>query len=218
MILEFDGIQFGFGERQLLSGIYVKCEKGKVTGLLGRNGTGKSTLLKIVFGALAVEISSVRIDKASIMFPAFRSAKIAYLPQDSFIPSDLTLRKILALYKIDTKKITDHFPELRDRLDFQSAELSGGSLRLFEVLLILNSNAPFCLLDEPFTGLSPALVERLQIVIALEKLRKGILITDHLYRQVMQLSDELYLLTDGKTYHIQNQEELVQRGYLMDYE
>jgi ABC-type multidrug transport system ATPase subunit len=218
MILEFDGIQFSFGERQLLSGIYVKCEQGKVTGLLGRNGTGKSTLLKIVFGALAAEISSVRIDMASVMFPAFRSGKIAYLPQESFVPSDFTLRRILALYKIDAKRITDHFPEFLDRLDFQSAELSGGNLRLFEVLLIVNSKASFCLLDEPFTGLSPALVERLQVVITLEKSNKGILITDHLYRQVMQLSDSLYLLTNGRTYHIKDQDELVQRGYLMDYE
>jgi ABC-type lipopolysaccharide export system ATPase subunit len=219
MTLEFDGIQFGYDERQLLSGIYVKCEQGKLTGLLGRNGSGKSTLFKIVFGAIQSEVCSIRIDKTPVLSPAFRSEKIAYLPQESFIPSDLSLRKILALYKIDTAKITDHFPEqFLKRLDFHSGELAGGTLRLFEVLLILNSNARFCLLDEPFTGLAPAIVERLQDVISIEKTKKGILITDHLYRQVMQLSDELYLLADGKTYLIQNHDELIKRGYLLDYE
>jgi ABC-type multidrug transport system ATPase subunit len=218
MILEFDGIQFGFDERQLLSGIYLKCEKGKVTGLLGRNGSGKSTLLKIVFGALTAETCSVRIDRVAILRPAFQTGQIAYLPQESFVPTDLPLSVILRLYKIEATRITNHFPELLPMLESPSSELSGGMLRLFEVLLILNCPAPFCFLDEPFTGLAPAIVERLENVIASEKIKKGILITDHLYRQVIDLSDDLYLLTNGKTYPIKNQEELIQRGYLVDYE
>jgi ABC-type multidrug transport system ATPase subunit len=218
MILEFDGIQFGFDERQLLSAIYLKCEKGKVTGLLGRNGSGKSTLLKIVFGALVAEACSVRIDRVAILPPAFRSRKIAYLPQESFVPADLTLNTVLRLYEIEAETITSHFPEFLPMLDLPSGELSGGMLRLFEVLLIVNCPAPFCFLDEPFTGLAPVIVERLEKLIALEKNKKGILITDHLYRQVIDLSDDLYLLTNGTTYSIKNQEDLIQRGYIVDYE
>lgn len=204
MILEFDGIQFNFDEKQLLSGIYIKCETGKVTGLLGRNGSGKSTLLKIVFGSLYTDVISVRIDGKPLSPPSYRSRQIAYLPQDSFIPNDLSLQKILQLYEVDEDKILQPFPELKDDLALRSDEVSGGRLRLFEVLLILYSKAVFCLLDEPFTGLTPVFVERLQSVINNQKLKKGILVSDHLYRQVIDLSDSLYLLTEGKTYLVQD--------------
>src|SRR4051794_13791546 len=100
MIMEFDGIQFGYDERPLLSGIYIKCEIGKLTGLLGRNGSGKSTLLKLVFGSMRTEVMSVRIDKIALQLPAFTSRKIAYLHQQSFVPNDLSLRKILALCQV----------------------------------------------------------------------------------------------------------------------
>lgn len=218
MILEFDGVQFGFDERPLLSGIYVKCETGKVTGLLGRNGSGKSTLLKIVFGALRAETLSVRINNKPVLPPAFRSREIVYLPQDSFIPNDLSLRKILKLYEVPESRLMESFPELEEDFTLEADELSGGKRRLFEVLLLLYSKAPFCLLDEPFTGLTPVFVERLQEVIQQVKSKKGIVITDHLYRQVISLSDTLYLLVNGKTHLIKNQEDLIQRGYLLDQE
>ena len=216
MILEFDGIQFNFDEKQLLSGIYLKCETGKVTGLLGRNGSGKSTILKIVFGSLYTDVISVRIDGKPLSPPSYRSRQIAYLPQDSFIPNDLSLQKILQLYEVDEDKILQPFPELKDDLALRSDEVSGGRLRLFEVLLILYSKAVFCLLDEPFTGLTPVFVERLQSVINNQKVKKGILVSDHLYRQVIDLSDSLYLLTEGKTYLVQDINDLVQRGYLLE--
>jgi len=218
MILEFDGIQFGYDERQLLSGIYMKCEIGKVTGLLGRNGSGKSSLLKLVFGSMRTEVISVRIDKVSLSLPAFMSRKIAYLPQESFVPDDLKLEKILSFYQVSKDDLLQYFPELKDDLLLKSGELSGGRLRLFEVLLILNAPAPFCLLDEPFTGLTPVLIERLRIYINHIKTIKGIIITDHLYRQVVSLSDSLYVLTNGKTYLVKNEEDMIKRGYLPDQE
>jgi ABC-type branched-subunit amino acid transport system ATPase component len=218
MILEFDGIQFGYDERQLLSGIYVKCEIGKITGLLGRNGSGKSTLLRLVFGSKQTEIMSVRIDKIALSLPAFTSRKIAYLPQQKFVPNDLTLKRILTINRVNKNDLLHFFPELKDDLSLKPDELSGGRLRLFEILLVLNSPATFCLLDEPFTGLTPVLVERVKDYIHQIKSKKGILITDHLYRQVMSLSDSLYILNNGKTYSVKNEEDMIKHGYLPDQE
>ncbi|MGS0014500.1 ATP-binding cassette domain-containing protein, partial [Escherichia coli] len=67
-ILEADGIQLSFYERKILSGIYLQCETGKITGLLGRNGQGKSCLMKIMFGSLPAE-KSIRFDRVSIVTP-----------------------------------------------------------------------------------------------------------------------------------------------------
>jgi ABC-type multidrug transport system ATPase subunit len=215
MILEFDGIQFKYTDNDLLTGIYVKCETNKITGLLGRNGSGKSTLLKIVFGSLRTDIISVRIDGTFINPPSFSRRAIAYLPQDGFIPSYLTVREVLKLYKIDPDCFVANFPEIPDNLNKKKFEMSGGTVRLLENLLVLFSPAPFCFFDEPFTGLSPVMIERLVACMHQEKKNKGILITDHLYKQVINVADDLYLLLNGKTYSIKDPDDLIRRGYIL---
>lgn len=214
MKLEFDGIQFKYNEHPLISGIYVKCETGKITGLLGRNGAGKSTLLKIVFGSLKSDVKSVRVDNQFVPHPAFSGKFISYLPQESFIPSYLTLQGILFLYKIKTETIVARFPEFKNELNKKKDQLSGGIIRLFENLLVLFSSSPFCFFDEPFTGLSPVMIEKLIACMIEEKRNKGILITDHLYKHVVNTSDDLYLLLNGRTYFMKSPEDLVSRGYL----
>jgi ABC-type multidrug transport system ATPase subunit len=215
MILEFDGIQFSYTENPLLTGIYVKCETNKITGLLGRNGSGKSTLLKIAFGSIRTDVISVRIDGSYISPPSFSNRTIAYLPQDSFIPPYLTVREILKLYKIDPERFVSDFPEIPDNLNKKKFEMSGGIVRLFENLLILFSPSPFCFFDEPFTGLSPVMVERLAECMHLEKRNKGLIVTDHLYKQVIAVADDLYLLLNGKTYLVKDPDDLIRRGYIL---
>lgn len=212
MTLEFDGIEYKAGEKQLLSSIYVKCEKGKVTGLLGRNGCGKSTLLKIVFGSLAADIASIRINGTPLPFPAFRSRLIGYLPQDSLIPDNIRLERIFKLYGVTDFLFAKYFPEIN--LDEKLGSFSGGYIRLVETILILESKFHFCLLDEPFTGLAPVMVERLKDYIRAVSPAKGILITDHLHRDVMEISNRLYLLANGKTYAVSSKDDLIARGYL----
>jgi ABC-type multidrug transport system ATPase subunit len=219
MKLEFDGIEFRYNEHPLLTGVYGKCEVGRVTGLLGRNGSGKSTLLRIVFGSLKADVKSVRVNDTYIPSPAFSSNVISYLPQESFIPSFLSLKQILNIYKINVEQITTDFPEVGDELCKRKNQISGGIVRLFENLLILYSPSPFCFLDEPFSGLSPVMIERLAACIQRKKESKGILITDHLHKHVRKVSNDLYILTNGKTYAVKNEEDLIRRGYLagIDY-
>jgi ABC-type multidrug transport system ATPase subunit len=216
MKLEFDGIEFRYTENPLLSGIYVKCETGRISGLLGRNGTGKSTLLKIVFGSLKTDVKSVRVDGKYLESAGFSSRMVSYMPQDSFIPHFLTLKQILKLYKVKAETVVAEFPEFEEMLDKSKNALSGGMVRLFENLLILCSPSPFAFFDEPFSGLSPVMIERLINCMMKEKLNKGILVTDHLYRHVTNISDDLFVLASGKTYHAKNKDELIRRGYLLD--
>lgn len=215
MILECDGVEFGYNGKPLLNSIYLRSETGRITGLLGRNGAGKSTLLKICFGALQPWASSVRIDGVAVSFPAFRSKRIAYLPQDSFVPRSLSLRRILRLYNVDDTPLLSAFPEFIPLLDLFAMELSGGHLRLFEVLLILmKPGVTFCLLDEPFTGLSPATVERLQDLLMEVKQQKGIVVSDHMHRQVKQVSDAMIVLKNGRTVPVKTDDDLVTHGYI----
>jgi len=215
MTLEFDGIEFGFDGRSLLTGIHMTCHQGQVIGLLGRNGTGKSTLMKIVFGSIHSEVGSVRINGTPVPAPAFSSRRISYLPQDHFVPYNLRLKIIMNLYGVSPQRLLEHFPELEDDLQLLPSQLSGGRLRLFECLLILLGPSSFCLLDEPFTGLSPVFVERLQQVISHEKKSKGIVLSDHLYRDVLEIADCVYVLSNGRTFEVTEEEGLVRRGYLV---
>ena len=91
---EADGIMLEFGTRRILSSIYFKCETGKITGILGRNGQGKTCLMNIVYGSLNSESKSVRFDNISV-FQAFkRPDLLTYLPQFNFIPSWITSKNI----------------------------------------------------------------------------------------------------------------------------
>lgn len=216
MKLEFDGIEFRYTENPLLSGVYIKCETGRITGLLGRNGSGKSTLLKIVFGSLKSDVKSVRINEQYLNAPAFSNRTVAYMPQDSLIPSYLTLGQALKLYKINIDKIGKDFPEVLMCLSHRKNTLSSGISRLFENLITLYAPAPFCFFDEPFSGLAPVMIDRLIAAMMIEKEKKGILITDHLHRYVTKISDDLFVLANGRTHLVKNREDLIWRGYLAD--
>ena len=210
--LEMDGIYLEYGLSKILCSVFVKCETGQIVGMLGRNGSGKSSLLKIVFGSLAAQSKSVRINGESL-FTLF-SRNINYLPQDNLIPSYITIHNALKLFKVDRQMIVDVFPETKDHIDLKPSQISGGMLRIIEVLLILNSPSMFSLLDEPFSGIMPVHVDTLKQYMAIKKKEKGIIITDHLYRHVLELSDTLYVLANGQTYSVKNESQLISLGYV----
>jgi ABC-type multidrug transport system ATPase subunit len=179
-VLEFDSLQLQYQTRSILSSIYMKCEVGEVVGVLGRNGCGKSSLMKIVFGSLKGSYQSIRINGVQLPANHLHKKLIGYLPQENLIPSFITVRKALRLFEIDVNEIIVDFPDVENFLDFTPKQLSGGYQRIIESLLILKSQAIFCILDEPFSGLMPVHVERLKQIIATEKSRKEIIITEHM--------------------------------------
>ncbi len=212
--LEFDSLHLEFGMKRILSGIYMKCTTGQIVGLLGRNGSGKSCLMQIVFGTMPAASKSVRFNNTRLMENQLAKRIIAYLPQSDLLPPFVTFTQALKLYNIDKEKILAHFPELANCLERKSSEVSGGQRRLFEVLLVLYTNHPFCILDEPFSGLMPLHIEKLKELFKFEKHRKGIIVTDHMHRHIREIADKLYLLTNGTTYRVKTEEQLVELGYL----
>jgi ABC-type multidrug transport system ATPase subunit len=213
-ILEFDSINLMYDTRYILSSVYVKCETGEVVGILGRNGCGKSSLMKIVFGSLSATYKSVRINGNSLPSDHLYQQQISYLPQQNLIPSYITIRRAINLFHVNEDKMIEEFAEIKKILPFKPLQLSGGYRRIIEAMLILYSKAPFCILDEPFSGLMPVHIQKMKDIVYKAKSEKGIIITDHLYREVLSLKDRLYLLSDGKTYLINNDDDLVARGYV----
>jgi ABC-type multidrug transport system ATPase subunit len=213
-VLEFDSLELSYETRTILSDIYIKCEGGEIIGVLGRNGSGKSSMMKIVFGSMKGSHQSIRINGESLSPNHLSKKLIGYLPQESLMPSFISIRKAFRLFGINEDEVIADFPEIKDFLLFTSKQLSGGYQRIVEAMLILKSRAPFCILDEPFSGLMPAHIERLKKIIVNEKTKKGIILTDHMYRHVISVTDRLYLLVNGKTYPVADEDDLVRRGYL----
>ena len=210
--LEADGIQLEFNGRKILSDIFIKCGTGKITGLLGRNGEGKSCLMKIIYGSLKCE-KSVRIDKLSQNEAYKQKGRLLYLPQFNFIPKSLSLKRIFKDFEIDYALFQQRFPEFSSKYKSSAGSLSGGELRLVELYVIIKPASYFALLDEPFTHLSPVQTEKMKELLLEEKLNKGFVITDHMYRHVTAICDSLYVLANGKTHLTKTAADIERLGY-----
>lgn len=211
--LEIDSIQFEFNGRKILSDIYLQCETGKITGLLGKNGEGKSCLMNIIYGSLRCE-KSVRFDNISTTQAFKQPNLLMYLPQFNFIPKTLSLQRIFQDFGLDYNKFQNTFSEfiIVDKKTSIS-NLSGGERRLIELYVIVKSATQFVMLDEPFTHLNPLQIEKVKELLKEEKANKGLLITDHMYRHVVDVYDNLYVLTKGKTFFAKNIVDIETLGY-----
>lgn len=156
--LEIDSVMLEFGGRTILSDVYMCFETGRVTGILGRNGTGKSCLLKIIFGTLHAQYATVRFDGNKVVNAYKNRQMIRYLPQRSFIPGYLTLGKVAKMFCAGPRSVFDDFPDLLDAADKRFSRFSFGEKRLIETLLVLKSDSQFVLLDEPFSFLMPSML------------------------------------------------------------
>lgn len=214
-ILEVDSVQKQYNGKIILSDVYLKCETGTVLGILGRNGSGKSTLLKIIFGIESADFKFVRVGGKVLSKTSELLKGISYLPQDSFIPNSFSVQKTIQLC-IAKEKVQDFCADamIQSMLGKKIKHLSGGELRYLEIKLILNNDSKFVLLDEPYNGLSPIMIENINALITTMSATKGILITDHNYENVIQISTKLALMKDGKMHHLKDKNELIDKGYL----
>lgn len=208
--LHIDSITKSFGEKD----IYFSCEAGNISGLLGRNGSGKSTLFQIIFGTIKGDTQYIKFNDIILKNQSDRKNRIAYLPQHSFLPKNIKIKNLIDLFcdkennvKISQSKFIQPF------LNETPNTLSGGEFRIVEVLLIIYSKAEFILLDEPFHSLSPKTVTEIKTIIK-QQTDKGFIISDHQYHDVLDISDNIFLLSDTHLKPIKDLTELKRFNYL----
>ncbi|MBR06936.1 MAG: ABC transporter ATP-binding protein [Rickettsiales bacterium] len=211
-LLEIDSVNFSYGNRPILSNVYLKVQQGEVVGFLGRNGCGKSTLLKVVFGSLRGANQSVRVDGVYLHQP-FMSGQIRFVPQEGLFPGFLTAKYAAALYQVDEQLLLQH-EEFSQYYQFRFDQMSGGISKFIETLIVLYSPSSFILLDEPFSYIAPALKEKLILIIKEISKVKGVLLTDHQYKSILEVSDKLYLMRNQSLYSIQDIQDLRDMGYI----
>lgn len=213
-ILEIDSVILEFDSKRILQNVYLKSETGKVTGLLGRNGTGKSCLMKILFGELVPIDKSIRINGKALVTLNRSPKDLRYLPQKRFVPNSLTIKRIFNDFKLDFADLIYNFPELEKFYKSKMINLSGGERRIIEIYTILASQTKFCMLDEPFSQVMPIHVDLIKKLILREKYNKGIIITDHMYKHIIDICDDLYVINNGKTYLTESIEDVETLGYI----
>jgi len=214
-LLEVDSIRKEFGSKQVLTDIFLRCQTGDIIGLLGRNGSGKSTLLKIIFGSLYTDYKFIRLNGIVLDQPYKTKNQVAYLSQDNFLPKDLTVNQIVEIYTEKSGQKEFLGDEILAKVSgTKICNLSGGESRYLEVKLLLNLKTLFVLLDEPFNGISPLHVELVKKMILEKSPEKGIILTDHDYRNVLDIANRYYLLFDGGLKAVKTKDDLITWGYV----
>ena len=210
-----DSVHLEFDKLQVLQSAFITAQTGRVTGVLGRNGCGKSCLFKCIMGGIKPQNIFVRFNDEPETDYAHIGNRVKYLPQNVFMPTNMTLGEAFDLYEVDYNGLVAFDNKFHTYQRMTSGQLSGGEVRIAEMYMVLNSEAEFCILDEPFSNVAPKHVEMMQRLIQTHKATKGIIISDHMYEQVMDITDDLFLLRDGYTFPIKSRDDLIHHGYIL---
>jgi ABC-2 type transport system ATP-binding protein len=215
--LHIQNARKSFGKKEVLKNVSLSLAQGEIISLFGRNGSGKSTLLKILFGTLKADSITLQIDGKKIhpkeIIP---NRHIGYLPQDNFLPKHLKVRDVIPLFHQDgdDQDLIFRVPFVEKVAKRKVGTLSLGELRYLELLLVAHLDHPFLLLDEPFSMIEPLYKQVIKDFLFSLKAKKGILLTDHYYRDVLDISDRNLVLVDGNTQIVNGVADLKRLGYI----
>lgn len=203
-MIRFCDVHKRFGELEVLRGIDTSIAKGRVTGLVGPNAAGKTTLAKIVLGMMRPTSGTVEIDGRDIDGAYAYRQRIGYMPQLPRFPENLNGSELLEMLrdlrgggKIDDELI-ERF-ELRQHFETSLRHLSGGTRQKLNAALAFAFEPDLLILDEPTAGLDPVASGILKDhVIASRGAGKTVLITSHIMNELEEVCDDLVFLLDGR--------------------
>ncbi len=209
-LLALDKINTFYGKSHILKDVSAEVREHEIVALLGRNGAGKSTLLKSLIGIAPPATGSIRMTDSEIagLAPAtIARLGVGYVPQGRGLFAGMSVAHNLELGALkrragpgvrwDRDRVLAFFPRLGDRLDTPADFLSGGEQQMVAVARALSGNVRILLLDEPFEGLAPAVIE--QLFETFDRLRRevAIVIVDHHLDLALALSDRTVVLERG---------------------
>lgn len=210
-LLEVEKIETSYGLSQALFGISMMVEPGEIVALLGRNGVGKTTVMRSIIGLTPPNRGIVRWKGEEIQgLPAYRIARkgVGLVPEDRRIFPDLTVWENLDIARrtgpegknvFTEERIYEIFPKLKELRDRRGGYLSGGEQQMLTIGRSLLTNPDLLLLDEPSEGLAPLIVEAMREQIGtLRKEGLSVLLAEQSLDFVLSLSDRLYILEKGE--------------------
>lgn len=201
-----------YKKRKVIDDVSLSVSSGEIVGLLGPNGSGKTTCFYMMVGLVPADHGNITINEQNITtLPMHRRAQLGlgYLPQEASVFRKLTVRNnILAVLEtrkdMNRQQMNDRTDELLQEFhithiaDSLGMSLSGGERRRVEIARALASEPRFILLDEPFAGVDPISVADIkQIIHHLQSKKIGILITDHNVRETLSICQRAYIVGEG---------------------
>jgi branched-chain amino acid transport system ATP-binding protein len=211
LLIEATGIHTCYGASHILRGVDFNVQRGETIGLMGRNGMGKSTLLKSLMGLVPPREGTVRVKgQAMNGRPPFEVAQlgVAYVPEGRGIFGNLSVREnLLMAARAGTagqrdwtyERVLETFPRLKERLGHGGQQLSGGEQQMLTIGRALMTNPDVLILDEATEGLAPLIAREIWRICSVIK-ASGIsaIIVDKNWKHVTQVTDRNVILVKGE--------------------
>ena len=205
-MLEVRSLEKSFGPKQVLFGIDFQARPGRILGLVGKNGAGKTTIFHSILKFLEYQ-GEISLDGQDIRQETY--ARIGYLPEERSLMPKLTVpeqvRYSATLKGMDAKEVKEKLPQWMKRLEVKGKltdkikSLSKGNQQKIQLIITLIHEPDLIILDEPFSGLDPVNTELLKQVIFQEKERGAtIIFSDHVMTNVEELCDDILMIRDGR--------------------
>jgi len=190
------------GNKQILKNINLTIPHGKIVGLLGKNGTGKSTLIKLINDLLTIDSGSILINGKEVGIDS--KSVISYLPERTCLDKTMTIEKIIKYYEdfyenFDSKKARKLLKDLDLDTTQKLSKMSKGMQEKVQLALVMSRNADLYILDEPLGGVDPATRDYILDTI-LSNFNEGasIIISTHLIADIERILDEVIFIDKGK--------------------
>ncbi|MDF2367160.1 ABC transporter ATP-binding protein [Sneathiella sp.] len=209
-MLEIENLAAGYGEALVLRDFSCRIAPGKVTALMGRNGMGKTTLMKTIMGLIRVKSGRIMFDGTAIeKLPTHHISRIGmgYVPQGREIFADFTVAENLRLSLLGheggnvlpIEQIYDWFPILKERAEQRAGTFSGGQQQILAIARALIGGPKMLLLDEPTEGIQPSIVHDIgaQLSRIARETGLSILIVEQNVDMVRTLADEVLFMENG---------------------
>ena len=201
-LLECINLNKSFGKKKILKDINLKIPRGKIIGLLGKNGTGKSTLIKIINDLLTPTSGSVLINGNNV---GIESKKIiSYLPERTYLDKTMTVEKVIDYFEdfysdFDKKKALKLIKDLDLDVNQKLSKMSKGMQEKVQLVLVMSRKAELYILDEPLGGVDPATRDYILDTI-LSNFNEGasVIISTHLISDIERILDEVIFIDKGK--------------------
>src|SRR4051794_25172110 len=232
-LLDVRGLEKWYGRRQVVNGVDFEVERGEVVGLLGPNGAGKTTSFRMTIGLISADGGQVVFDGRDITrLPMYQRARagMGYLPQETSVFKQLSVEdNLMAILETRSDLKRRQRKERQGRLLAQfgleqirktkAQYISGGEKRRLEIARSLITEPKLVMLDEPFAGIDPKTVSEIQDAIRAlaEAHHIGILLTDHQFRETLEVTDRCYLIREGRVFASGDRQEILRNPDVRRY-
>ena len=214
-LLQCIDLNKNYGHKKVLKNVNLTIPRGKIIGLLGKNGTGKSTLIKLINDLLTPTSGKILVNGKEI---GIESKKIiAYLPERTYLDKSMTVKKVLEFFEsfydnFDSEKAKKLLEDLGLHINEKISKMSKGMQEKVQLVLVMSRKADLYILDEPLGGVDPATRDYILDTI-LSNFNEGasVIISTHLISDIERILDEVIFIDNGEIILTSDSDELRQK-------